>query len=315
MVDGTGFTGRISATVALALLESLREVDMPVDRDALHETDLPLNLQRRLGLSSVIGDQIRRYERRRGEALPAAEVASLFALIGRREDAARIFVEAGQRIARDDLEERRVAARIGLRLLPQSLRERRALGRVRRIARAVSPEAEIHLEHKPHALIVEHGLPARAADGGVGCALLDGAIQYVFAEYRASGFRVIHRRCEGRSEDCCEWLLESANGGGGAVSIETAERSGGVEGRPGGPDEGAGAPDPAQDAGPGEAGASVLDPHAGDADPRGRDLDSDPPGSGSAAAGNDPRGGEPRTASAAEASDLESRHPEAAPGG
>jgi len=198
---------------------------MPADRDALAESDLPLNLQRRLGLSSVIGDQIRRYERRRGDELPAAEVASLFALIGRREDAARIFVEAGQRIARDALEDRRVAARIGLRMLPQALRERRALHRVSRIARAVSPGARIHLEHKPHALVIERGLPAQAADGGVGCALLDGAIQYVFSEYRASGFRVIHRRCEGRREERCEWLLENAAENGTRNAHENGTRS------------------------------------------------------------------------------------------
>ncbi len=226
MVDVTTFSGRISTTVALALLESLRQVDMPTDRGALSESDLPLNLQRRLGLSSVIGDQIRRYERRRGDELPAAEVASLFALIGKREDAARIFVEAGQRIAQSALEERRVGARLGLRVLPQALRERRALERVRHIARSVSPGARIRLEHKPHALVVERGLPAQAAGGGVGCALLDGAIQYVFSEYRAGGFRVVHRRCEGRSEGRCEWLLESMITNGSAEPDETPPASG-----------------------------------------------------------------------------------------
>lgn len=252
---------------------------MPADRDALAESDLPLNLQRRLGLSSVIGDQIRRYERRRGDELPAAEVANLFSLIGRREDAARIFVEAGQRIARDDLDDRRVAARIGLRLLPPALRERRALQRVRRIARAVSPGSDIHLEHKPHSLVVERGLPARAADGGVGCALLDGAIQYVFAEYRASGFRVVHRRCEGRNEERCEWLLESANGSGDRGGLERGK---------------AGAPAPADE--------PAVEPDDG---PTG-------PGNGRPIAADD---ADHLAPPAAAASDLDPLHPEAAPGG
>lgn len=259
---------------------------MPADRDALHESDLPLNLQRRLGLSSVIGDQIRRYERRRGDELPAAEVANLFALIGRREDAARIFVEAGQRIARDDLEERRLAARVGLRLLPQSFRERRALKRVRRIARAVSPGAGIYLEHKPHALVVERGLPARAADGGVGCALLDGAIHYVFAEYRASGFRVVHRRCEGRSEERCEWLLESASENGGDARVEQDDR--------GSPDTGDTPP---------------ADPRAVDGSPAEPEAGADAPGGGR----DDATGSDTRPVLAL--SDRDPRHPEAAPGG
>jgi len=259
---------------------------MPADRDALAESDLPLNLQRRLGLSSVIGDQIRRYERRRGDELPAAEVASLFALIGRREDAARIFVEAGQRIARDDLEERRVAARVGLRILPQSLRERRALQRVRRIAHAVSPGSRIHLEHKPHALVVERGLPARAAGGGVGCAVLDGAIQYVFAEYRASGFRVVHRRCEGRSEERCEWLLESASENGGRGGLDPVD-------------------------------ASTSE--AASASEAGRGPAVEPVDGGSAGAGPgrpvEAVGTDPLAPPAAAAPDLDPLHPEATPGG
>ena len=72
--------------IALALLASLRDLDTPDDPEALAESDLPLNLRRRLGLSSVVVDQIRRYEQRKGD-VSAHEVASLFALIGRRPDA------------------------------------------------------------------------------------------------------------------------------------------------------------------------------------------------------------------------------------
>ncbi|MDX1395292.1 MAG: hypothetical protein R3195_12925 [Gemmatimonadota bacterium] len=204
---GHTFEGRIPALVALALLESLRDVDMPSDPEALGESDLPLNLQRRLGISSVVIDQIRRYEQRRGSDVPASEVASLFELIGRRPDATRIFVEAGQRIARADLKNRRAAARLGTRLMPQPLRERGALRRARRIARRMSPTADIRLRHRPHAIIVRRGLPASAARDGTGCAVLAGAIQYVFSEFRAGSYSVVHDACEAHQSDHCEWLL------------------------------------------------------------------------------------------------------------
>jgi len=217
MSNHTAFEGRIPVTVALALLESLRDVDMPADPEALAESDLPLNLRRRLGLSSVVVDQIRRYEQRRSD-VPAAEVASLFQLIGRRADASQIFVEAGQRIARTDLDGRRLGARLGTRVLPQTLRERAALRRARQLARRLSPQSDMRVRHKPHGLVIRHALSAHAAADGIGCAVLAGAIQYVFSEYRADRFRVVHDLCEGRAADHCEWLLQT-DGGNGAEGV------------------------------------------------------------------------------------------------
>lgn len=209
MPNDIAFEGRIPTIVALALLESLRDVDTPADPAALAESDLPLSLRRRLGLSTVIVDQIRRYQERRDADVPATEVARLFELIGRRSDANRIFVEAGQRIARSDLASRRAAARLGARVLPRPLRERFAMRRARRIANRLSPGADVSLQRKPHGLIIRRGLPARAAEGGSGCAVLAGAIQYVFSELRGGDFRVVHSRCEGRAEGHCEWLLQA----------------------------------------------------------------------------------------------------------
>jgi hypothetical protein len=221
-MESFSFSGRVPAGFALALLASLRDVDTPNDPEALAESHLPLNLQRRLGLSSVIGEQIRRYERRGSDPVSAAEFAGLFELISRRPDASRIFAEAGERIARHELQGRKIGARVGLRVLPQGMRQRRAWNRVRRIARELSPQARVRVEGKPRVLVIEHGLPARAAEGGVGCAVLEGAIRKVFSEYRAGDIRVVHSECEGRSEGHCAWELgteaASANGHGAAAS-------------------------------------------------------------------------------------------------
>jgi len=223
MENDSTFDGRIPARVALALLESLRAVDMPTDPDDLGESDLPLNLHRRLGISSVIIDQIRRYERQRASEIPAREVASLFELIGRRSDASRIFVEAGQRIARADLAGRRGPARLGTRILPQRLRERRALNRARRIAQRMRPGAEIRVRHRPHALIMKRGLPASAAADGTGCAVLAGAIQYVFSEFRAGDFNVVHDHCEAHDGDRCEWSLDAFETGSLTAARESPD--------------------------------------------------------------------------------------------
>lgn len=213
MGDETRFLGRVPTSVALALLESLRAADTPTDPDALAETDLPLNLQRRLGLSRVVVDQIKRYAERRGDGISAREVASLFELIGRRADAGRVFAAAGRRLAEAQLEGRGFAARLGARALPRRARERLALRRVRRIARVVSPESDVKVEARPATLIVEGCLPARALqEGEVGCSLLEGAIAQVLDAYAAGRYDVVHDECEGRDEPRCRWVLEPASG-------------------------------------------------------------------------------------------------------
>lgn len=210
MGEETRFLGRVPTTVALALLESLRAADTPTDPGALTETDLPLNLRRRLGLSRVVDDQIKRYAARRGDGVSAAEVASLFELISRRPDADRVFAAAGRRLAEAQLEERAFGVRVG-RALPERVRERLALRRVRRLARVVSPGSEVNVQARPAALTVQECLPARAVGEGVGCSLFEGAIAEVLDAYRASGYRVVHDQCEGREASRCRWTLEPAS--------------------------------------------------------------------------------------------------------
>ena len=231
MPDSSSFDGHVPVHVALALLASLRDVDTPTDPEAFGETEMPLNLQRRLGLSRVVVDQIRRYEQRRGGAVSATEVASLFELIGRRSDAAAIFHEAGRRIAREDLKGRRLGARLGARVLPSALRRRRAWHRVRRLARRVSPDAAVRLERKPSSLVIEGSLPARAAEGGAGCSVLDGMIDQVFEAYRTGEKTILHRRCEGRSGDCCAWELSVPDATNGGRSGARMEGNGAAPGR------------------------------------------------------------------------------------
>lgn len=201
-------SGRVPPTVALALLESLRAVDTPPEEPGAHEylPDIASVLPPRLGLSAAVEDQIHRYARRKSN-LPAHEVASLIRLIGRRPDARRVFAEAGRRLARAELNGKRLGSRLRRRALPMGVRHRLALRRVRHLARRLNPGAEIRTERKPPALIVVRCLPARAARGDAGCALLAGAMESLLRAYGAEA-EVGHPSCEGRHDGPCVWKLE-----------------------------------------------------------------------------------------------------------
>ena len=219
MQQRISFSGSVPVGVAVALLASLRELDTPADPEALAESDLPLNLQRRLGLSTVVIDQIRRYEQRKND-VSATEVANLFKLISRRSDAGQIFEDAGEQIARNDLDGRRLIAKLGLRIMPQSIRCHLAWNRVRRIAQGISPGALIRVQRKAHTLVVKCGLSAAAAEGGTGCSIISGTIRQVFAAYQTGEVEVRHTTCEGLLGDHCEWSL-ILMGGQTTASLES----------------------------------------------------------------------------------------------
>ena len=93
---------RVDAVVALAILEGLRDADRP--EEFLEDEDLSITLPRRLGLSDVVGQGIRRYEEevRKGRRVPESEVSDLVALVIRRGDADEVFREVGRALAGRD---------------------------------------------------------------------------------------------------------------------------------------------------------------------------------------------------------------------
>lgn len=198
---------RISPAVGLVLLESVRAADLP-DEEWMEHGDLPEE-PRRLGLSAAVVEQIQRYAqlRERRDALPIDEVASLFELISRRPDAGAVFGEAGRRLARRELGEPVLHSRLSSLTLPRSARHRLALRQVKRLARRVSPGGEVRVEPGPPRLSVRGSLPVRAAGGSVGCALLRGAMEAVLDAYRAGEVEIEHRRCEGRDDRACVWVV------------------------------------------------------------------------------------------------------------
>lgn len=205
---------RVAPAVGLVLLESLRAVDTPPEEEETIEyRDLP-TVPRRLGLSSAVEDQIQRWTKLRGRraTLGIAEVTSLIELISRRPDARDVFAEAGRRLARRHLDERRLPRRAAARLLPGRARHRLALRRTKRVARMVSPGSEIRTEARPAAVVLTNCLPADASSGDEGCAFLEGAMEAIFQAYRAHGVEVVHPLCEGRADGRCVWRVHPAGG-------------------------------------------------------------------------------------------------------
>ena len=200
---------RTTPRVALALLESLRSTDTPAE--VLEDEDLQQSLPRRLGLSSAVEAQIRRYRElasSKGE-LRAAELADLFALVGRRPDAAEVFAAAGRELARHRLAGRRIRERLlGIRL-PENLRRRLAFRVARKVAREVNPGAGLRTDSSPLALVVEGSLPAAAAIPEA-CNLVRAALgSSLDAHGLDTGTDAAHPLCESRGDDCCLWRAES----------------------------------------------------------------------------------------------------------
>ncbi|WP_420441754.1 hypothetical protein [Candidatus Palauibacter sp.] len=208
--DGT-FEGEIPVRIPLALLLTLKDLDTPEDPRELEEVDLSLNLRRRLGLSSVVLKQIRRYEDYDGD-VGAAEVASLFELIAKRIDAPEIFASTGRRVTHEAIGRNgRVTLRFGWRLIPLGLRRILAWRRVKKIARRLSPSSEVRIAKGMHGLVIERGLPAlsTAGKGGRGCEILSGIIDESFRTYRAGEGDVSHPQCEASGDDHCRWVFEA----------------------------------------------------------------------------------------------------------
>jgi hypothetical protein len=191
---------RISAGVALTLLEVIRQQDLPTE--LLESEDMTSTMPRRLGLSDVIDKQIRRYkeEARKGQRITDDEFRDLIRLVIRRPDSEEVFFHAGSLLAGDDIPGWR-------RNLPRSLGYTFARRRVKRrllklFGRRVGGFAAgpFTLEARTHLLI--EGDP-----GGDACQFLTGFTQTVLQRYCGRRARVLHSLCEGRKDPLCRWTM------------------------------------------------------------------------------------------------------------
>ena len=198
--EGTS-SRRISAVVALTLLEVIRHQDLP--REVLESEDPSVTMPRRLGLSEVIDRQIRRYreEVKRRERITDDEFRDLVRLVIRRPDSEEVFFHVGAQLAGDDRPPgwwRGLPRALGYGLARR--RTRRQL--IRLFGRRVGGFASgpFTLEARSH-LFIDGDL------GGDACNFLTGFCTTVLQRYCGRRARVAHSLCEARRDPLCRWTV------------------------------------------------------------------------------------------------------------
>ena len=192
---------RISAAVALTLLEVIRFQDAPTE--VLESEDPSHTMPRRLGLSDVIDRQIRRYREEadhRGR-ISDDEFRDLSRLVIRRPDSEEVFYHAGSILAGDDRPpgwRSGLPSSLGFSLTRRRVRKRLAKLFGRRVGGfAVGP---FTLEARTHLFI-------ECDPGGDACHFLTGFCQAVLQRYRGRRTRVVHSLCESRQDALCRWTV------------------------------------------------------------------------------------------------------------
>lgn len=202
---GTGTSGRprISPAALLVLLETIQSQDLP--SEVLEDEDPSVTMPRRLGLSNVVGREIRRYreEARKRRRVRDDEFRNLVHLVIRRPDADEVFRHCGTRLAGKVPEEGGWR-----RLLPRSLALASARRRVRRrleslFGRRIGGFAPGAFTLEGRSLLFYQCDP-----GGEACHLVTGLAERVLSGYGGRAARVVHSSCQARGDELCRWTME-----------------------------------------------------------------------------------------------------------
>lgn len=189
---------RIHPRVAVTLLETIREQDLPAE--VLEAENPTVTMPRRLGLSEVVEKQILRYRdaARRKQRISDDELESLIRLAIRRPDAEDVFFLAGRALGGSG------RGRIA-RLLPSAVGYALARRRVRRLLRRLFGRGLGGFGSGPFAF-EGRALPFVQSDpGGDACALVTGLSQSVVEQYVSGAPLVLHRACQAKGERICRW--------------------------------------------------------------------------------------------------------------
>jgi hypothetical protein len=166
----------------------------------LEDENPAVTLPRRLGLSDVVGRQIRTYREdvRKGSRLTDEELMDLLRLVIRRPDSEEIFFKVGENLAGDGPSPwRRIVPKgIALAMARSRVRKRlkflfgRPMGGFGRGSFSVEGRALLFIQADP---------------GGDACALVSGLCKGVIEG--ASGRRAVvtHTLCQSRQDALCRW--------------------------------------------------------------------------------------------------------------
>ena len=197
----------VNPRIPLSLLEAVRRIDTPEeDPDAEYVQELR---NKRLGLSDTVYQQIRRYSDavKRGQMIPYTEATGLGTLIGRRPDAKRLFVSAGEIFANDVYLSISPSRRRIIRHAPAMVGRKLALSNIRQIARRFFG-GSLTSEGESVSLTIEDSVTANSAPDGVGCEYYASALRELIRLLIHGGGSVDHVQCLERGDENCEWRAE-----------------------------------------------------------------------------------------------------------
>jgi hypothetical protein len=191
--------------VGLSLLEVIRTLDLPTE--VLAAEDPTQTMPRRLGLSTVVDQQIRLYREqvRRRTRITDRQAQALFHLVLRRPDSEEAFLRAGELLAERDRPLR------GLRrFYPERLRLSLARRAVTRRMRSLIGRALGGFAHGPFTLEAKGHFFLEMDPGGDACALVTGLTQATLSRYLRRDVTVVHSSCEARKQELCRWVISDS---------------------------------------------------------------------------------------------------------
>jgi hypothetical protein len=201
----------IPAILPLSLLEALRNLDTPVE-DGL-EVLADEMVSRRLGLSSTVAAQIRRYKdaAARAGTVEAEEQVSVLRLVGRRPDAALVFADAGRRAARYAVRAGASSAQTVLKMSPGPVRQRLARRAVRRLLLDYFRGELVPKTELPE-LRMAAPLSITAMPDGAACAFYGAVFGELLRSLTSFEGATVHEHCQGRGDAACIWRAHRAEG-------------------------------------------------------------------------------------------------------
>ncbi len=201
MVSTTPTT--VHAAVPLTILEAIQHLDAPIE-DGLDEFHREL-AGKRFGMSETVAAQIERYRRLadRGRRVDLEEVAALFRLVGRRNDAGLVFADAGRRAGRRAVGALREPAVLALRGLPAFARNGLGFVIARRAARVF--DAVLERNGGPVSVTIEAPPSALPTTGGEGCGFYGSGVAEILRAVTSFDGALFHVRCRSRGAGTCQW--------------------------------------------------------------------------------------------------------------
>ena len=189
---------RISAVVALTLLEVIKVYDRP--SEFFEEEDTSITMPRRLGLSDVVEVKIQSYkdETKRNRKISDKEFTNLVHLVIKRPDSKSVFFECGRRLANRNKDS-------WLQFLPRRIALPIAhwrAGRQLRVlfGRRIGVFTNIGFDMDGNELLFINSDP-----GGNACALVSGFCSAILSSTIQDQATLDHLTCKARGDPICRW--------------------------------------------------------------------------------------------------------------